>query len=217
MFSGIVKGVGSVLEQVEVGGDRRMTIGLEGVALPELQPGHSVAVNGVCLTAVACDTGRFTADVSVETLSTTTLGDLAVGDPVNLENALRMGDSLDGHLVTGHVDGVGRVESVVEAARSVVLRIHMDKALRPYIARKGSVAVDGVSLTVNTLENSAFQVNIVPHTREMTVIAGYRPGTAVNIEVDIIARYLERLAQCGDESAGINLELLKGHGYTSPE
>jgi len=217
VFSGIVKGVGRVLEQADVGGDRRLTIEFKGVALPELQPGHSVAVNGVCLTAVACEAERFTADVSVETLSTTTLGELTVGEAVNLENALRMGDSLDGHLVTGHVDGVGRVEGVAEAARSVALRIQTDKALAPYIARKGSVAVDGVSLTVNAVQNGTFQVNIVPHTREMTVISGYRPGTAVNIEVDVIARYLERLAQRGDESAGINLGLLKSHGYTNQE
>ena len=169
------------------------------------------------MTAVTCDPRRFTADVSVETLSATTLGDLKVGDAVNLESSLRMGDPLDGHLVTGHVDGVGRVVGVTEEARSIVLRIETDEGLAPYIARKGSVAVDGVSLTVNAAENGTFQVNIVPHTREMTIIAGYRPGTAVNIEVDIIARYLERLARGGSESPGIDLELLKSHGYTSEE
>ena len=217
MFSGIVKGVGRVLEQSDLGDDRRLTIGLEDVVLPEIRPGDSIAVNGVCLTAVACDAKRFSADVSVETLSKTTLGDLQVGDGVNLESALRMGDALDGHLVTGHVDGVGRVERVVESARSSVLRIRTEGALAPFIARKGSVTVDGVSLTVNDVENATFQVNIIPHTREITVIAGYRPGTAVNIEVDIIARYVQRLARCGDEAAGINLEQLKSHGYTSQE
>lgn len=217
MFSGIVKGVGRVLEQADLGEDRRLTVGLGDVALPSIRPGDSVAVNGACLTAVAADADRFTADVSVETLSKTTLGELKVGDGVNLEAALRMGDSLDGHLVTGHVDGLGRVESLVEAARSIVLRIRTEEALAPYIARKGSVTVDGVSLTVNDVENATFQVNIIPHTRENTVIAGYRPGTAVNIEVDIIARYVERLARCGDGAAGIDLELLKSHGYTSQE
>ena len=128
-----------------------------------------------------------------------------------------MGGSLDGHLVTGHVDGVGRVESLVDSARSVVLRIRTEEALAPYIARKGAVTVDGVSLTVNDVENTNFQVNIIPHTREITVIAGYRPGTAVNIEVDIIARYVERLTRFGYEAAEINLELLKSHGYTSQE
>ena len=217
MFSGIVKGVGRVLEQAERGEDRRLTIGLGEVVLPEIQPGDSVAVNGVCLTAVDCDAERFSADVSVETLSKTTLGKLKVGDGVNLESALRMGDSLDGHLVTGHVDGVGRVESMVESARSIVLRIRTEGALAPYIARKGSVTVDGVSLTVNDVENATFQVNIIPHTRENTVIAAYQPGTAVNIEVDIIARYVERLARCGEAAEGIDLELLKDHGYTSQE
>ena len=206
MFSGIVKGVGRILERADAGGDQRLTIGVKSVALPEFHPGNSVAVNGVCLTVVVCDSECFTSDVSVETLSMTTLGDLTEGDSVNLENALRLGDSLDGHLLTGHVDGVGRVKSVEEAARSIMLRIQVDEVLVPYIARKGSVAVDGVSLTVNAVENTTFQVNVVPHTREMTVIAGYRPGTAVNIEVDIVARYLERLVQCRDGSAGINLE-----------
>jgi riboflavin synthase len=193
MFSGIVKGIGRILERADTGGDQRLTIGVKNIALPELHPGNSIAVNGVCLTATVCDSESFMSDVSVETLSTTTLGNLTEGDSVNLENALRLGDSLDGHLMTGHVDGVGRIESVEEAARSIMLRIQVDGMLAPYIARKGSVAVDGVSLTVNAVKNATFQVNIVPHTREMTVIAGYRPGTAVNIEVDIVARYLERL------------------------
>lgn len=217
MFSGIVKGVGRVLEWADLGEDRRLTVGVADVALPEIEPGQSIAVNGACLTAVTCDPRQFTADVSVETLSKTTLGALKVGDAVNLESALRIGDSVDGHLVSGHVDGVGSVESMKESARSIVLRIRVDQALAPYLARKGSVAVDGVSLTVNDVEDATFEVNIIPHTREMTVIAGYRPGTAVNIEVDIIARYLERLARFGGASAGINLELLKSHGYTSQE
>ena len=216
MFSGIVRGVGKVLEQADRGGDRRLTVGTEGVALPVLELGDSIAVNGACLTAVVCGADRFSADVSTETLSATTLGSLAVGDPVNLEGSLRMGDSLDGHLVTGHVDGVGHVLNV-EESRSVVLRIETDKALAPYIARKGSVAVDGVSLTVNAIRNNTFEVNIIPHTRDITVISGYRSGTAVNIEVDIIARYLEHLARGGDDSSGVNLELLKRHGYTSKE
>ena len=217
MFSGIVKGVGRILEREDAGGDQRLTIGVKSVALPELHPGDSIAVNGVCLTVTVCDSECFTSDVSVETLSATTLGDLTVGGPVNLENALRLGDSLDGHLMTGHVDGVGQVESVEEVARSIMLRIQVDEVLVPYIAQKGSVAVDGVSLTVNAVKNATFQVNIIPHTGEMTVIAGYKPGTAVNIEVDIVARYLERLVQCGDGASGINLELLERYGYTSHE
>ncbi|MCY3730135.1 MAG: riboflavin synthase [Rhodospirillaceae bacterium] len=217
MFSGIVKGVGRVLEAVDLDADRRLTIGLTDVELPGLQPGQSIAVSGVCLTAVTCGQGRFTADVSLETLSATTLGDLQVGDGVNLESALRLGEPVDGHLVTGHVDGVGRVESLRASARSVVIRIRIDPRLAPFIARKGSVAVDGVSLTVNAVDDAAFEVNVIPHTREITVIAGYRPGSAVNIEVDLIARYLQRLARHAAGSEANDPEPLKRHGDTSQE
>lgn len=193
MFSGIVRGVGRVLESADLGGDRRLTIDIRGVALPPLETGCSIAVNGVCLTAVDCGEERFAADVSLETLSATTLGELSRGDPVNLESALRLNETVDGHLVTGHVDGIGRVLDAQAAARSTALRIAFDRALMRYIARKGSVAVDGVSLTVNAVHADAFEVNIVPHTNAVTIISGYRPGRAVNIEVDIVARYLERL------------------------
>ena len=217
MFSGIVNAIGTMAQVDAINKGCRLRVLTGALPLDMVRIGDSISVNGVCLTAVACDAERFSADVSLETLSKTTLGDLQVGDGVNLENALRMGGSLDGHLVTGHVDGVGRVESLVESARSIVLRIRTEGALAPYIARKGAVTVDGVSLTVNDVGNTNFQVNIIPHTREITVIAGYQPGTAVNIEVDIIARYVERLARCGYEAAEINLELLKSHGYTSQE
>ena len=193
MFSGIVKGTGRVLASVDLGADRRLSIDTRDVDLPSLETGCSIAVNGVCLTAVDCADGQFTADVSRETLSATTLGELSSGDPVNLEGALRLTDTVDGHLVTGHVDGIGRVVGVKPDARSTGLRITVDGSLMRYIARKGSVAVDGVSLTVNSVDEDAFEVNIVPHTSEVTVISGYRPGRAVNIEVDIVARYLERL------------------------
>ena len=193
MFSGIVKGTGRVLASVDLGADRRLHIDTRDVDLPSLETGCSIAVNGVCLTAVDCADGQFAADVSRETLSATTLGELSSGDPVNLEGALRLNDTVDGHLVTGHVDGIGRVVGVKPDARSTGLRITVDGALMRYIARKGSVAVDGVSLTVNAVDEDAFEVNIVPHTSEVTVISGYRTGRAVNIEVDIVARYLERL------------------------
>ena len=193
MFSGIVRGTGRVLDSADLGGDRRLSIGTHGVALPQLATGCSIAVNGVCLTAVDCTDEWFSADVSLETLSATTLGELTRGDRVNLESALRLSDTVDGHLVTGHVDGIGRVAGVEPAARSTEVRIALDEALMRYIARKGSVAVDGVSLTVNAVHEDAFDVNIVPHTNDVTVISEYRPGRAVNIEVDIVARYLERL------------------------
>ena len=215
MFSGIVKGTGQVLEYVDVGDDRRLTIGFKGVELPALRLGDSVAVNGACLTVIDSKDKRFSADISLETLSKTTLGDWKIGDTVNLESALLLGDSVDGHFVTGHVDGIGRVESLVESGRSIVFGIRIDEALAPFLARKGSIAVDGISLTINDIENLKFNVNIIPHTRDITVIAEYRLGTAVNIEVDIIARYLERRVKHETNPQSINMHLLKNHGYTS--
>ena len=213
MFTGIVKGVGRVLELAALGGDRRLSIDCGEVALGPIALGDSIAVNGVCLTVVERDDTRFAADVSVETLTRTTLERLARGDPVNLEPALRVGDPLGGHFVTGHVDGIGTVRRIEPAGRSARLELELDAALLPYVARKGSIAVDGVSLTVNGIDSAGFDVNIVPHTRELTVISGYRVGTAVNIEVDVIARYLERLSG----GSGVDLEFLKRHGYTVEE
>lgn len=211
MFAGIVKGRGSVLQASDRGGDRTLTIGFDGVPLGSIAPGDSVAVNGVCLTATACDDGSFSADVSAETLSVTTLGGLASGDRVNLESSLRLGDPIDGHLVYGHVDGIGRVIGMSEEARSMRLTIEVPGALGRYIAPKGSVAVDGVSLTVNGVEGRRFDVNVIPHTREVTTISGYAPGAPVNIEVDMIARYLERLAQRVEP--GIDIETLQRHDF----
>jgi riboflavin synthase len=214
VFTGIIRSIGQVTERIDSGSDRRLTIALGTANWPAPAIGASVAVNGVCLTAAACDARAFTADVSAETLAVTTLGELAVDSRVNLEPALRVGDALDGHFVSGHVDGVGRVRELAAAGRSMRLRIDIAAALLPYVARKGSITVDGVSLTVNAVDGTGFDVNIVPHTREMTIIFGYRAGTAVNIEVDLIARYLERLEIGADASAGVNLELLQKHGYT---
>ena len=214
MFTGIIRGVGRIAECSDVGGDRRIAIDLSGIELPALAVGDSVAVNGVCLTATSCSAERFCADVSVETLRVTTLGSLDVGARVNLEPALRVGDALDGHFVMGHVDGIGRVLEIAPAARSQRLRLELPASLAPYVARKGSIAVDGVSLTVNAVSGNQFEVNIVPHTSEMTVISGYRVGTAVNIEIDMIARYLERLATAEEGAGGVSLELLRRHGYT---
>lgn len=214
MFTGIIRGIGTIAERSDIGGDRRIAIDLGELELPTLAMGDSIAVNGVCLTVTRSDAGRFSADVSVETLQVTTLGDLDVGADVNLEPALRIGDALDGHFVMGHVDGVGRVRALSPAARSQRLEFEIPAPLAPYVARKGSVAVDGVSLTVNAVAGNVFEVNIVPHTSEMTIISGYRVGTAVNIEIDMIARYLERLAGVGADADGVSLELLRKHGYT---
>ena len=210
MFTGVIKGVGRVLELAAVGGDRRLSIDYGNVALGPIAVGDSVAVNGVCLTVVAWDGTRFAADVSVETLARTTLERLKAGDPVNLEPALRVGDPLGGHFVSGHVDGIARVRRIDRAGRSERIEFELDAALLRYVACKGSIAVDGVSLTVNGIARDGFDVNVVPHTREVTGISGYRVGTAVNIEVDVIARYLERLGARGD----IDVEFLQEHGYT---
>jgi riboflavin synthase len=212
MFTGIVRGVGRIVENRSVGGDRRLTIDYAGTALPPPDLGASVAVNGACLTAIDCSPGRFSADVSLESIGRTNLGGLGPGASVNLEPASRLGDPLDGHLVTGHVDDVGTVVALDPAARSTRLTIELPAELARYVARKGSVTVDGVSLTVNAVAGLRFDVNIVPHTWQHTRIREYRAGTAVNIEVDLIARYLERLCSTG-AADGINLELLRLHGY----
>jgi riboflavin synthase len=213
MFTGIIKGVGRVVELAPIGGDRRLSIDHAGVDLGLLAVGDSVAVSGVCLTVVEREDSQFSADVSLETLTRTTLEHLEAGDTVNLEPALRVGDALGGHFVSGHVDGVGRVRRIEPDGRSQRVAFELDSELLRYVATKGSIAVDGVSLTVNGVDGNGFDVNIVPHTREMTGISGYRVGTAVNIEVDVIARYLERLGGRG----GIDLEFLQAHGYTVEE
>lgn len=212
MFSGLVKGIGRVAALTEHGADRRFVFELGNAADAPLAIGGSIAVNGVCLTAVAVTHTAFTADVSAATLAVTTLGHLAKGERVNLEPPLKAGDPLDGHIVTGHVDGVGEVVSVEPAGRSARLVIAVPAALSRYIAAKGSVAVDGVSLTVNGVAGAEFEVNVIPHTQAVTVIGEYGKGTAVNIEVDMLARYLERLVRT-DAEGGIDLAFLRNHGY----
>lgn len=219
MFSGIIQGQGRILESGDSGGDRRLVIGTADVDLGAIAVGDSIAVNGVCLTATATGSGSFAADVSAETLACTTLGRLGVNDAVNLEGSLRLGQPIAGHLVYGHVDGVGEVVDLTAEARSVRLTIRVPEALGRYIAPKGSVTVDGVSLTVNTVDEHRFSVNIIPHTREITVISGYAQGTPVNIEVDMIARYLERLVapvkatHALPANKPLGLDTLKRHGF----
>jgi riboflavin synthase len=193
MFSGLVRGIGRVVARTDLGSDQRFRIDIATAAIGPLAIGGSVAVNGVCLTAVEVGSGTFDADVSAETLAVTTLGRLIPGAAVNLEPPLKAGDPLDGHIVTGHVDGVAEVVAFERAGRSQRLVIAVPPALARYLAQKGSVAVDGVSLTVNAVRGSEFEVNVIPHTLAQTVIGGYGPGAAVNIEVDMIARYVERL------------------------
>jgi riboflavin synthase len=217
MFTGIIQAIGEIERLEPRGGDVRVAVRAGKLDLSHASTGDSIAVNGVCLTAVTLDRGRFSADVSRETLSLTTLGDLAPGAKVNLETALTLSTPLGGHLVSGHVDGVGTVLDVREDARSWRLQIHAPGELARYIAHKGSICVDGTSLTVNEIKGSVFDLNIVPHTLEETIIGGYRAGTRVNLEVDLIARYLERLV-LGDHAADhevstITEEFLRRHGY----
>ena len=195
MFTGIIQALGKIEHSENRGGDIRLAIDCGELDLSSTGIGDSIAVNGVCLTAIELTPHGFIADVSVETMQKTSLGELATGSAVNLEPALRLSDALGGHLVSGHVDGIATLLDLHEDARSIRYRFEVDPALQHYIATKGSVTVDGTSLTVNGVDANRFDVNIVPHTQQKTVFQHYRPGTRVNIEVDIIARYLERLLE----------------------
>jgi len=193
LFTGIVQDLGRVQSLEQRGGDVRMVIRCQQLDPSRWAIGDSICVQGCCLTAVEIVDRTFAADVSRETLSLTTLGELRPGAGVNLEPSLRAGDSLGGHLVSGHVDGVARIDSISGDARSQRLRISVPQELARYIARKGSVAVDGVSLTVNEVDGAVFGVNIIPHTQTVTTLGTLAVGSRVNLEVDQVARYLERL------------------------
>lgn len=196
-------------------GDARVRIAAGDLGLADARIGDSIAVNGVCLTAIELGREEFAADVSAETLARTTFAQLKAGDRVNLEKALALGERLGGHLVSGHVDGIGRVRTREPAARSERFTIEAPAGLARYIAEKGSICVDGVSLTVNAVTGSRFCVNIVPHTLSATTLGDLREGGEVNLEVDLLARYLERLLQ-GEpaaESTGVSRELLARAGF----
>jgi riboflavin synthase len=193
MFTGIVQGLGAVTAITPTPSGRRLRVDLGPLRDRSFSPGDSIAVNGACLTVVEPYGGSFAADVSAETLRVTTLGDLVVGSPVNLEPALTLADPLGGHLVTGHVDGVAEVAARREEGGTAVLRFTLPEVLQRYAARKGSVCIDGVSLTVNDVTDGQVLVTLVPHTLGHTIMQHYRIGTRVNIEVDLVARYVERL------------------------
>jgi riboflavin synthase len=193
MFTGIIEGVGRIAMLEPRGGDVRLRVETGSLPFEAVQLGESIAVNGVCLTVIEFDALSFAADASNETLSLTTLGQLQVGAPVNLERAMRPTDRLGGHLVSGHVDGVGRVLSIAEDARAQRWRFAAPAALLKYIAKKGSICVDGVSLTVNEVDVEGFEVALIPHTVSHTAFAQTKVGDAVNLEIDLVARYVERL------------------------
>lgn len=193
MFTGIIEAIGQVRALQARAGDLRLCIGSGNLDMHDVALGESIAVNGVCLTVVAFSADHFEADVSNETLRCTTLGELQVDAPVNLERAMRADGRFGGHIVSGHVDGVGEVRSITAESRSQIWRFRVPASLSRYIAEKGSVCIDGTSLTVNTVEGDEFEVNLVPHTVTHTRFHSLTTGARVNIEVDLIARYVERL------------------------
>jgi len=215
MFTGIIQATGEIRALEQRDGDARLTIAVGRLEMGDVALGDSIAVNGVCLTAVQLDAHSFVADVSGETLACTTLGDLSPGARVNLEKALTPTTRLGGHLVSGHVDGVGEVLRRWSDARSERFRIRAPAGLAKYIAEKGSICVDGISLTVNRVEGAEFELNIVPHTLSETTMGDFTAGRRVNLEVDIIARYLERLllGEKAAEPGGVSEALLAEYGF----
>jgi len=222
MFTGLIQAVGEIRDVQSQGVDRRLRVAVGKLPMAQIATGDSIAVNGVCLTAVDLDRHSFAADVSAETLAHTTLGEIGAGRRVNLEMALTPTTRLGGHLVSGHVDGVGEVLQRRPEGSSERFVLRAPAALQRYIAVKGSICVDGTSLTVNEVDGERFGLNIVPHTLAETVIGDYRAGSRVNLEVDIIARYLERLLSGdgdGEASgeAGVSAALLARAGFMRPD
>ena len=209
MFTGIIEGLGSVKSLMRRGDDSSLEIDVP-FDMTDVKPGDSMAVNGACLTITTLRGGLFTADVSAETLSKTNLGRLRVGEKVNLEKALRMSDFLGGHLVLGHVDCVGRICEKEVRSNSIIFGVEIDRGLDRYIVEKGSVTVDGISLTVNRYENNRFYVNIIPHTAKMTTLGFKQRGDFVNIETDILAKYIEKMLHPKQE---MDMNFLSEHGF----
>lgn len=193
MFTGLIEGVGTLVAREMRGGDARLRIDVGTLPFADVALGESIAVNGTCLTVVAFDSTSFEADASNETLSLTTLGSLPTGRAVNLERAMRPTDRLGGHLVSGHVDGLGAVAAITDDARAQRWRFEAPMGVLRYVAMKGSICVDGVSLTVNAVDDAGFEVALVPHTVAHTAFGSTGVGDAVNLEVDLVARYVERL------------------------
>jgi len=217
MFTGIIEAVGRVVALQPQHGDLRLRIKTNELDLSDVRLGDSIATNGVCLTVVDLPGDGYWADVSRETLDNTSLPQWTLGQPVNLEKALTPQTRLGGHIVSGHVDGVGEVVSRYPDARSERFRLRAPKELAKYIAHKGSITIDGTSLTVNKVDGTEFELNIVPHTLAQTIMGNYTSGTQVNLEVDVLARYIERL-MLGDKAAesqkqGITLEFLAKNGF----
>jgi len=218
MFTGIIESLGTISAIRPAGRGRQVVIDSD-MALEGIKPGDSIAVNGACLTAVSLSGRRFQADVSPETLSKTTFGGAKVGDRVNLERALRLSDRIDGHLVSGHIDGMGTIKKRSPLDNSVIITIEVPKALSRYFIEKGSVAVDGISLTINRCWEGGFEVSIIPHTAKLTTLPHKKQGDSVNIETDMIGKYVERflISNADDpDTAGrpsIDLNFLEKTGF----
>jgi len=202
MFTGIIEGVGRLAAREPIGGDIRFTFEVGSLSFDDVRLGESIAVNGTCLTVIDSDATSFKADASTETLALTTLGRLPLGAALNLERAMRPTDRLGGHIVSGHVDGLGAVQSITDDARAQRWRFAVPAALLKYIAKKGSICVDGTSLTVNEVDDEGFEVALIPHTVAHTRFAETRIGDAVNLEIDLMARYAERLLGQGENVQG---------------
>ena len=215
MFTGIIEALGAVQRLEPTAGDLRFVIDSGNLDMSDVKIGDSIAVNGVCLTVIAFDAASFAADVSNETIALTSLQALKAGSAVNLEKAMLPTTRMGGHLVSGHVDGLGTVVSKSEDARSIRLEIEVPAELKKYIAVKGSICIDGTSLTVNSVDNGVVGLNIVPHTQERTVIQHYARGTKVNLEVDLVARYLETLLLNMDagDSSKVDRDMLARAGF----
>ena len=215
MFTGIVQALGTIARIEKGQGSAQMSIAGSGLDLTDVELGDSIAVSGPCLTVIAKSGNEFTVDVSSETLARTTLGTKQIGATVNLEKALRLSDRLGGHLVSGHVDGVGAVMQRIALEGYVQFRIEAPAALAKYIAAKGSISVDGVSLTVNAVERNEFDLMIIPHTLAETTLGDLDPAHSVNLEIDLVARYLERLAGYAEanDAESVPLETLRRAGF----
>lgn len=209
MFTGIIEGLGTIKRLSMKGTDAVLEIEA-GIEMADVRLGDSIAVNGACLTVTAKNQNIFHADVSTETLDKTNLKQMHPGSKVNLEKSLRVGGYLGGHFVLGHVDGTGRILSKTQKSGSVIFAIQTDEALARYIVEKGSVAIDGISLTINKVENGRFYVNIIPHTAEKTTLLVKKEGDLVNIETDILGKYVEKLLQ---SPRGIDNNFLEKHGF----
>lgn len=220
MFTGIIEGLGTITLVRPAGGGKRLTV-TAGFALEGTRVGDSIAVNGACLTAVTVSERRFEVEVSPETLSRTTLGQAKPGDRVNLERALRLNGRLDGHLVSGHIDGVGTIAARKPAGNAEIVAVDVDAALSRYMIEKGSVALDGISLTINSCRSGRFEVSIIPHTAGMTTIGFKNVGDRINIETDLIGKYVERFVTAGSDgqrsektlTGTVTMELLAKNGF----